>query len=129
VDRINQLIENWGTLDIMLVGVGTNGHVAMNEPGTSFSTKAHISQLAEETIRVGQKYFQRETALSQGLTLGLGHFAESKLPIMMANGIKKAPIMKRVLQDPIGEQTPASVVRGLSRAWVLLDQDAASELK
>lgn len=128
VDRINKLIEKWGVLDIMLVGVGTNGHVAMNEPGTPFSAKAHISQLAEETIRVGQKYFQNETPLSQGMTLGLGHFAECVLPILMANGSKKAAIMKHVLHDPVSEQVPASVVRNLTNAWVLLDQEAANDL-
>ncbi|MBK7652966.1 MAG: hypothetical protein IPJ20_22565 [Flammeovirgaceae bacterium] len=61
----------------MLVGVGTNGHIGMNEPGTPFNTYAHISTLAEETKTVGQKYFQKATVLSQGITLGLQHLRES----------------------------------------------------
>ncbi|MCW5912376.1 MAG: 6-phosphogluconolactonase [Cyclobacteriaceae bacterium] len=68
--RINELIAKNGGLDIMLVGVGTNGHVGMNEPGTSFDSFAHVSQLAEETKTVGQKYFNTATELSTGITLG-----------------------------------------------------------
>ena len=96
-NRINTLIESHGGLDIMLVGVGTNGHIGMNEPGTPFNSYAHISELAEETKRVGQKYFNKPTPLSKGMTLGLQHLAESKLPIVMANGSKKAAILKQHL--------------------------------
>ncbi|MBK7652146.1 MAG: 6-phosphogluconolactonase [Flammeovirgaceae bacterium] len=97
-ERINKLIEVNNGLDIMLVGVGTNGHIGMNEPGTPFNTYAHISTLAEETKTVGQKYFQKTTVLSQGITLGLQHLRESKLPIVMASGIKKAPIIAKLLK-------------------------------
>lgn len=89
-DRINSLIERNGGLDIMLVGVGTNGHIGMNEPGTSFDSYAHIGALAEETKNVGQKYFSNPTLLSNGITLGLRHLSEAKLPIVMASGEKKA---------------------------------------
>ncbi|MEJ1239467.1 glucosamine-6-phosphate deaminase [Chryseolinea sp. T2] len=124
VDVINEVIDRAGGLDIMLVGVGTNGHIAMNEPGTPFDIRAHISTLTEETQRVGQKYFEKNTALSQGLTLGLGHFREAKLPILIAAGQTKQSIMKRVLTSAPAEHLPASVVHLMPGAYVMLDREA-----
>ncbi len=120
-DRVNHLIAQHGGLDAMLVGIGTNGHIGMNEPGTSFKTYAHISQLAEETITTGQKYFTRPTQLSKGITLGLRHFAESKLPIVMANGPKKKAIIDQVMTTPPTETIPATIVHQVQRAIVATD--------
>jgi glucosamine-6-phosphate isomerase len=128
-DKINAVISANGGLDIMLVGIGTNGHIAMNEPGTSFNSIAHISELAEETKVVGQKYFKSTTELRYGITLGLKHFAESKLPILMANGSKKAAIMKRVVEEKPSEQLPASIVHQIPNAIVAIDEEAAARLK
>jgi galactosamine-6-phosphate isomerase len=126
--RINTLIEQHGGLDIMLVGVGTNGHIGMNEPGTSFDTYAHISTLAEETKTVGQKYFTKPTALSLGITLGLRHLREAKLPIVMASGEKKAPIIGIGLNQPPAEAVPVSIAQLIPQGYVMLDEAAASHL-
>lgn len=127
-DRINDLITKNGGLDIMLVGVGTNGHIGMNEPGTSFESLAHVSELAEETKAVGQKYFTIATALSQGITLGLKHLQQARLPIVMANGSRKAAILAKALKGDATEQIPVSIVHRIPQAWVMLDQEAASLL-
>jgi glucosamine-6-phosphate isomerase len=126
-DRVNEFLSPDG-LDIMLVGIGLNGHIAMNEPGTSFDLHAHISQLAEETINVGQKYFDKPTKLSKGITLGLQNFREAKLPILMANGLKKAPIIQKVMTHSITENIPATIVQNIPQALVMVDEDAASML-
>jgi glucosamine-6-phosphate isomerase len=125
-DKVNKFLESDG-LDIMLVGIGLNGHIAMNEPGTSFNLRAHVSQLAEETISVGQKYFDKPTKLSKGITLGLQDFCEAKLPILMASGLKKAPIIQKVLTHSMTENIPGTVVQKIPQAWVMLDEEAASE--
>jgi glucosamine-6-phosphate deaminase len=127
--RINTLINSHGGLDIMLVGVGTNGHIGMNEPGTPFNSYAHIGELAEETKTVGQKYFTKKTSLSLGITLGLSHLKEAKLPIVMANGEKKAAIIAKALSINPTEQLPASIVQKIPQAFVMLDQQAANEIK
>jgi len=126
VMRINKLIDHHGGLDIMLVGIGTNGHIAMNEPGTPFDIKAHISTLAEETKSVGQKYFSSNTLLDQGITLGLQHFRDAKLPILIANGEKKSEIIKRVLSSTASENLPGSVVHLVDKAHVMVDDAAYS---
>ncbi len=128
IKRINRVIDEHGKLDIMLVGVGTNGHIAMNEPGTPFDTAAHVSRLAEETKSVGQKYFATNTILSEGLTLGLRHFKEAALPILMANGKKKASIIGKILRSPAIEDLPASIVHLTDHAYVMVDQEAYSEM-
>lgn len=126
--RINDLIARHGGLDVMLVGIGTNGHIGMNEPGTSFDTYAHISTLAEETIVTGQKYFTTATNLSKGVTLGIRHFQEAKLPIIMANGSKKAPIIKKVIQTTTPTvEVPASVIHKTKQAYLMLDREAAHD--
>jgi glucosamine-6-phosphate isomerase len=127
--RINTLIQSHGGLDVMLVGVGTNGHIGMNEPGTAFDSRAHVGELAEETKTVGQKYFTKNTSLHLGITLGLRHLQEAKLPIIMANGEKKAAIIAKALQTNPTEQLPASIVHKIPQAFVMLDQQAANGLK
>lgn len=127
-NRINDLIEKNGGLDVMLVGVGTNGHIGMNEPGTSFESLAHVSELAEETKTVGQKYFTATTTLSQGITLGLSHLQQARLPIVMANGSRKAAILAKALKGDATEQIPVSIVHRIPQVWVMLDQEVASLL-
>jgi glucosamine-6-phosphate isomerase len=127
-DRINKLIASNGGLDVMLVGIGLNGHIGMNEPGTSFDLYAHVSDLAEATKTSGQKYFEKPTTLSKGITLGLRHFVESKLPIIMANGTKKASIINEVVNSSATEQIPATIVHNTPQALVMIDAEAGSEL-
>jgi len=123
-DQMNSFIASFGGLDIMLVGVGTNGHIAMNEPGTSFDSYAHVSELAEETKAVGQKYFPAQTNLSKGLTLGLRHLKEARLPVVMANGVRKKAIMKAALSEPPSEKIPVTISQLIPQGYVLLDQEA-----
>jgi glucosamine-6-phosphate isomerase len=127
-ERINKLIAKAGGLDVMLVGIGLNGHIGMNEPGTSFDTYAHTSDLAEETKTSGQKYFSKPTTLSKGITLGLRHFTECKLPIVMANGEKKAAIISKVLASKSTEEIPATIVHNIPQALVMVDEAAIGKL-
>ncbi len=126
--KINEFIASHGGLDVMLVGVGMNGHIALNEPNTPFDIYAHVSDLEEITKSVGQKYFTKDTVLTQGITLGLRHLQEAKLPILMANGLRKADVVSVALTDKITEQFPASIFQKLERSLVMLDFEAAQKL-
>ena len=127
-DKMNTFIMQHGSLDIMMVGIGMNGHIGLNEPGTDFNLYAHYAPLAETTIIVGQKYFTRPTILSKGITLGLKHLQEAKLPLLIASGAKKVGIISQSLKGPIGTQVPATIFQTLPHGLVLLDEGAASEL-
>jgi glucosamine-6-phosphate deaminase len=127
-DKINDFIAQNGGLDIMLVGVGLNGHIALNEPHTPFTSYAHISQLEEITKEVGQKYFTQKTDLTEGITLGLRHFREAKLPVLMASGFKKAEIIYEALTNEVTEALPASIVQTIEHSIVLLDTESGNKL-
>lgn len=124
-DRINEFIARKGPLDLMMVGLGMNGHVGLNEPGVDFSLHAHISELQDNTKTVAKKYFQKEVALSQGITLGPKDLLESKLAVLIASGSKKAGIVGGALEGEINENTPASIFQQHTNAYVFLDSDAA----
>lgn len=127
--RINDLIASHGGLDVMLVGLGTNGHIGMNEPGTSFDLYAHVGELADETKEVGQKYFTQATSLGNGITLGLRHLKEAKLPIVMANGEKKAAIIEKMLSTQPTEQIPSTIIHQIPQCLVMIDEPAAAKWK
>ncbi len=123
--RVDAVIKAFGGLDLLLVGVGVNGHIALNEPGTSFRLHSHVVTLAESTKEVGQKYFTQQTPLDRGITLGLQHLTEAREVILMASGARKAEIMAEALHGPVTEQCPASILQTHSAAHVWLDAEAA----
>jgi glucosamine-6-phosphate isomerase len=128
-ERINKFISSKGGLDIMMVGIGMNGHLGLNEPGTPFDLYAHRSTLDPVTIQVGQKYFQQETKLTEGITLGLKHLTEAGKVILIASGTNKAAIIHESLQGTVSTEIPASILQKTANAVILLDKDAASELE
>ena len=126
--EMDDFVKLHGPLDMMLVGIGMNGHIGLNEPGTDFNLYAHHAPLDPITISVGQKYFKTETLLTEGITLGLKHLQESKMPVLIASGTKKAGIIASALKEEITKRLPASVFQTLSASVVLLDEGAASGL-
>jgi galactosamine-6-phosphate isomerase len=126
---MDKTIFEKGGIDLIIVGVGMNGHIGFNEPGTSFDNYSHIAALDETTITVGQKYFTQKVALKQGITLGLKHLIESKKAIVLANGIKKAAIIKKVLEENISNENPASIIRMHPQGVMMIDEEAAFLLK
>lgn len=128
-DRIDNAIFEHNGIDLAIVGLGMNGHVGMNEPGTPPDLHAHISQIDPVTAAVGQKYFKEKTNLSSGLTLGIANLMEAKNIMLVVNGEKKAGIVKKVLQEEISIEIPASLLRNHSNFSVYADAEAASLLK
>lgn len=127
-NRMNAWLQANGPVDIMIVGIGLNGHIGLNEPGSDFDSGAHVSNLTSNTITTAQKYFSRQTSLVWGITLGLKNFSEATMPILMASGQKKAAIIHQALQGPVNPGVPASILQRLTNAYVILDKAAASLL-
>ncbi len=126
--RIDAVIANNGGLDLLVVGIGTNGHIALNEPGTPFGVGCHVVELTEETKTVGQKYFSGPTALSLGITVGLRHLTEARDVMVMATGPRKTAILHEALTGPVTEQVPASIVQQHPHAGIWADEVAAGQL-
>lgn len=125
--RVNQAVAEAGGLDLIVLGVGMNGHLALNEPGTPFDIYAHVSDLDPITVEVGQKYFNKSTPLSKGITVGIGHILDAKKAILIASGVSKAPVVKRAISLPVTEDFPASVLQQHADAEFILDAEAASQ--
>lgn len=123
--RVDKLLFEKGGADLIIVGVGVNGHIGLNEPGTSFDNYCHISELAEITVTVGQKYFTENTTLTQGITIGLKHLLEAKVAILIATGERKAAILKATIDQEPNEALPATVFKLHKNAYVWLDEAAA----
>lgn len=122
----DQFIKTNGGIDMMLLGVGMNGHIGLNEPGTSFDTYSHIVDLDKVTKRVAQKYFSENTRLSKGITLGMKNVMQTKAVLVQLSGQKKSPIVKRLLETEVTPAFPASVIKQHPNAFLLLDAEANS---
>jgi glucosamine-6-phosphate isomerase len=127
-EKMDRFIAAKGGIDLMVVGIGRNGHIGFNEPGVPFEKYSHVVDLDEVTRSVGQKYFSQKTELSQGITLGLQYLLESKKAILIANGEKKAEVIRQALEEEISTVMPASAIRKHHHALVILDKEAASSL-
>lgn len=127
-EKMDAVISVRGGIDLMVVGIGMNGHIGFNEPGTSFHTLSHIATLDETTRSVGQKYFKEETVLNKGITIGLEHLLNAKKCFLIANGNKKAEVIRQTVEGPVTENFPASIMQQHANGFVLVDEEAASLL-
>jgi glucosamine-6-phosphate deaminase len=124
--KVDDAIFKSGGIDLVVVGIGLNGHLGLNEPGSSFENYCHVVDLEESTIKVAQKYFSDSTILKQGITLGLKHITESKTAIVIAGGEKKSQIIQKIIEGPVTEQVPGSIMQTLKQGLVIIDHGSAS---
>jgi glucosamine-6-phosphate isomerase len=127
-ERMDEIIRKHNGIDLMMVGIGMNGHIGFNEPGAAEHKYTHVVDLDETTRSVGQKYFRESTSLTRGITLGFRHLLESRRVILMASGKKKAAIIRKALQENITTEVPASIIRKHTHSLTMLDKDAATAL-
>ena len=127
--KMDNIIFAKGGIDLMLVGVGMNGHIGFNEPGVSADKYAHVVELDNITQTVGQKYFKEASTLKKGITLGFRHLQEARKVILQANGTKKAEVIRRTMEGEIHTEMPASIIRTHANGLVMIDEEAASKLK
>lgn len=126
--KTDNFISDNGPIDMMLLGAGMNGHLGLNEPGTSFDLYSHIVFLDETTKIVGQKYFSESVSLTTGVTLGIKYIMEARTVILQMNGLRKADVAKRLIESEVSPSFPASVLKSHKNSFLLLDKEAASKL-
>ena len=126
--KVDKVIFEKGGIDLMIVGIGMNGHIGFNEPGVSFDNYAHVIDLDETTITVGQKYFKTPVTLQKGITLGLKHLQQTKKVLLLANGTKKAEVVKQTVEGEITNKFPASIMQTHANGFVMIDDEAAALL-
>ncbi|MFM9911407.1 MAG: glucosamine-6-phosphate deaminase, partial [Chitinophagaceae bacterium] len=125
---MDAFIKEKGGIDLMVVGIGMNGHIGFNEPGVDFNLLSHVIDLDETTVSVGQKYFSEPVSLQKGITLGLGHLMNSKKLLLLANGKRKSMVIKKAVEETISNLFPASIIQQHPESYVLIDEDAGSLL-
>ncbi len=126
--EVDDAIFGRGGIDLIIVGIGMNGHLGLNEPGTPFDNYCHVVELEETTKNVAQKYFAGTTVLKQGITLGLKHLLEAKTAVVIAGGEKKSAIIGKAVNGPVSEQVPASIMQRHANGLILLDRAAAANV-
>ncbi|MFE5321831.1 glucosamine-6-phosphate deaminase [Paenibacillus sp. NPDC056579] len=124
---MDELIKAHGNIDLLLLGVGMNGHLGFNEPGVNFDLCSHVIDLDSTTKQVSVKYFQsKQQDVQKGITLGIKHLLEASTAILIADGAKKAEIMRKALRDEVTNQVPVTVLQRHTNLHVCLDEAAAA---
>lgn len=123
--RVEREIADGGGIDLAIVGLGPNGHVGFNEPGSPFDSRARLVALAPESIRSNAAYWGSEAQVPPtALTLGLGTISQSRRLVLMASGRRKAEILSNVISGPIGPEVPGTILRLHSDATIVADREA-----
>ncbi|MFH5881858.1 MAG: glucosamine-6-phosphate deaminase [Candidatus Izemoplasmataceae bacterium] len=126
----DELIEREEGIDVQFLGIGTNGHIGFNEPGTAFDSKTHKITLDESTREDNNKFFSSiDEVPKYAVTMGIHTIMQSKRIILVARGLHKAEAVYNMLYGDICEDNPASILREHPNCLVLLDKDAAKLVK
>ncbi|WP_342429570.1 glucosamine-6-phosphate deaminase [Neobacillus sp. FSL H8-0543] len=126
-DETDSYILEHGGIDVLLLGVGVNGHLGLNEPFVSLDLNSHVIKLSDSTKVVGQKYFNQEKKLEQGITIGLKQVLESKTVVLIANGAVKREAMAALVIGTVDEKFPVSCLNLHENCFVYLDKEANPE--
>lgn len=129
-EAYEQAIAASGGVDLQLLGVGTDGHIGFNEPGSSFASRTRIKSLIEQTRRDNARFFSRLAEVPHHvITQGLGTIMAARHVVLLATGAQKAQAVRDFVEGPVAAICPASVLQFHPHTTVLLDEAAASALK
>ena len=118
--RYEGLIRNSGGIDLQLLGIGVNGHIGFNEPGTSFRSRTHTVDLAQSTRTVNAKYFPSEEAVpGKAITMGIQTILDAKQIVLLAFGELKTEAVERLRSGVVSEEFPASCLHRHPHVTVL----------
>lgn len=125
----DEMIEK-NPIDIQILGIGSDGHVAFNEPGTDFESKTHITELAESTIKDNCRFFDNDISKvpTKAITQGIGTIMNAKHILMIATGSNKAKAIKDMVEGEIDTSCPASILQKHDNVTLIVDEEAASLL-
>ena len=108
----DDVIDNMGGLDLTILGIGTNGHIAFNEPGSPFYSKTRLVNLDKQTIEDNSRFFKSiDEVPTQAITMGLDTIMKSKEIVLIAQGKKKLEIIQKAMFGDITEDIPASILQ------------------
>ena len=122
-----EIIRQSGGIDLQLLGLGRNGHIGFNEPGSAFEKETHCVDLAESTVEANKRFFASEEEVPrQAYTMGIKNIMQAKKILLIASGEEKAEALKRALYGPITPAVPASILQLHGDVTVIADESALS---
>ncbi len=129
-DSYESMIRQAGGVDLQLLGLGTDGHIAFNEPGSSLGSRTRLKALTERTRIDNSRFFSSiEEVPHLAVTMGVGSILDSRSIVLLATGANKANAVRAFVEGPITSQITASALQLHPRVTVLLDETAAQWLQ
>ncbi len=130
--KYEEQIKKAGGIDIQVLGIGSDGHIAFNEPGTSLNSRTSVVYLTPSTIKDNARLFfkgKENEVPTQALSMGVGTICEAKKIILLAFGKNKADAVKGMVEGGMSQFCTASALQAHNDAWIFCDEESASKLK
>ena len=128
-DKYERMIDEAGGIDLQLLGIGSDGHVAFNEPGSSLASRTRIKALTKQTRADNARFFNSIDEVPRiAITMGVGTILDAKQILLLATGAGKAAAVRAFVEGPVSAQVPASALQLHPRVTVVLDRAAADWL-
>jgi glucosamine-6-phosphate deaminase len=128
-DWYEREIERVGGIDLQILGIGANGHIAFNEPGSSLGSRTRVKTLSQQTRDDNARFFDSpEEVPKYAITMGIGTIMEARELVLLAGGENKAEAVRAAVEGPLTAMVPGSMIQMHRRAFVFLDSPAGSTL-
>lgn len=128
-EKYEELVTDLG-VDLQILGVGVNGHIGFNEPGSAFHGKTRVVDLAASTIEANARFFEEgEEVPEKAITMGISTIMQSKQIILLASGKEKAAAVKEIISGEIREEVPGTVLQRHPDVTVIADEEALSDIQ
>ncbi|MGB4102213.1 MAG: glucosamine-6-phosphate deaminase [Alphaproteobacteria bacterium] len=124
VARMTGALAAYGPIDIAFVGLGSNGHIGFNEPGSAFDSTVRVVDLAAPTLATNAAYWGSAAMPERAYTLGLGDLRAARHTVMLVSGAAKAGILRRALTGPVGPDVPATYLQQQENVTIIADRAA-----
>lgn len=125
----NKIIHSCGGIDLQLLGLGNNGHIGFNEPGSAFEKETHCVSLTQSTIDANARFFaSMDEVPREAYTMGIKTIMQAKKVLVVVSGSQKADIVKKAFFGPITPEVPASVLQLHNDVTIVGDEEALSAL-
>lgn len=130
-DKYEELIEGLGGIELFLAGIGTDGHIAFNEPGSSLTSRTRVKTLARDTIEANKRFFQDDVhqVPTKALTVGVGTVMDAHEVLVIVSGASKAAALSKCIEGGVHHMYPLSALQSHRRACIVCDEQATNELR
>ncbi|KYQ99714.1 glucosamine-6-phosphate isomerase [Tieghemostelium lacteum] len=123
-------ILKFGGIDLFLGGMGVDGHIAFNEPGSSLASRTRLKTLTKDTIIVNSRFFENISQVpTQALTVGVGTVMDAREVVLIVTGHSKATALYKTIEEGVSHMWTASAIQYHKKAIIVCDEDATDELK